>query len=1115
MSRQPLYYTFGNHMHWVDMQWLWGYHVLPGSVRDMIHLCREAGVKGCVNFDGIGYEKLAAEDPEALAELKAAVQEGLIEPVGCSYGQPYGLFHGGESNVRQLIYGARAVRRLLGVWPKTFWEEEFYFFPQLPQMLAGCGFTGASLFFQWTWHTPEVPKEESPVVWWEGMDGTRILATTRNALNMHQWPEDMDAVLSGLHRGLGVSPKNRGSDVSSERTSDSGVSPESVPLIQQWLELMPSPDWMCRSELILPKLKELLSDPRFEIRPVTLGEYLGGLGVSPKFPRGSDVPSEYSSGSDVPSEEASGSDVPSKHGPTRIAAGGISDGTSEPHDETRHPWGPAADDLAIEKRKGAFLPHWSRDGAIYAVTFRLEDSLPERALAEYRFERERLEASGALSGEALNDAYDELHRENIDGYLNAGHGACILREPRVGGMVYDALLHFDDQRYDLLACAVMQNHVHAVLWPKTGHALDGILKSWKSFTGHEIGRITGKTGSVWQAESYDRLVRGPIELIQQVVYVAENPAQAGLVDWPWVFVAGDKIDGLCGSDLGRDVRATGELGRDAQATGSIPVRAYSMDQVWHGMTLGKNGDQVRRRSREMEQSLQAMESLSAVLGLFGRPYAQWDVYPVWELEELWRDLLWTQHHDIDECEGLCGYIADGEEAGMRQRIGRLQGNIATSNRPSKQCGRFNPHGWEVGGIGPYGFGPEVVAPRHEWKVDDAFKVAFCEWDGLVAKVDLETGCLTEIRMQEGENLLASPLFLIATRRNDSVIENLKVRVDKWALFVSCLVDGESYAIHCMPVTGRGLNVYPSRQRTSRKEGGYRGAHCLKFDLALGEPKITTDTPYGLVLVDGTSAGSRKYPEGDWMTSPQWFEEVEGGFTGGSCVVFRDQDNERGLLVSQTASTQWFRHDGRYEMVCAAYDPWDEDRFHDEDNRVFNLIPIWRQSNADCWKVANTHREPLGVPCSHRLPWSLRCKPKNVVVTAFYREAEDFAGKHVENYAGKGMGYPFIVRLVEFDGIESDVELKIVGPVAKAYKTNLLGQIESEIAPVGPSPHPQTPSPSGTNHPDREGAFQYDTLRFHMRPHEIATLYLDIVPGRKQTRDLDAKREIWATVHRVD
>jgi len=156
-TRQPLYYTFGNHMHWVDMQWLWGYDVLPNSLRDMLHFCNETGAKGNINFDVIGYEKMAAESPDALQELRNAVQRGQLEVVGASYGQPYGLFQGGESNVRQRIYGVRGVQRLLGVRPKTFWEEEFDFSPQLPQLLKGVGYEYASLFFQWTWHTPHIP----------------------------------------------------------------------------------------------------------------------------------------------------------------------------------------------------------------------------------------------------------------------------------------------------------------------------------------------------------------------------------------------------------------------------------------------------------------------------------------------------------------------------------------------------------------------------------------------------------------------------------------------------------------------------------------------------------------------------------------------------------------------------------------------------------------------------------------------------------------------------------------------------------------------------------------------------------------------------------------------
>ena len=386
-QRLPLYYTFGNHMHWVDMQWLWGYHVLPGSVRDMLRFCAETGARGNVNFDGIGYEKMAVEAPDALGELRDAIAAGQIEVVGASYGQPYGLFHGGESNVRQRIYGVRAVLRVLKTRPRTFWEEEFDFFPQLPQMLAGVGFQYASLYFQWTWHTPEVPWEKIPAIWWEGQDGTRILTASRNKLNLHQWPEDFAALLASS------TPREM-----------------PVPGIVQWLELMPSPDWMCRAEVMLPQLRALMDNPAFEVRFATLSEYL--------------------------------------------------------------------------------------DAA--------------RPVAE--------------------------------------------------------------------------------------------------------------------------------------------------------------------------------------------PRRYTMADVFHGMSLGKNGDLFRRLSRSTEQAALSAESLSALLGLFGRPYAQWDVYPTWELEEAWRELLSAQHHDNDECEGLCGHV------GLRsyERSLAITGHILErslrllAQRASGPPGRvvvYNPLGW--------------------------------------------------------------------------------------------------------------------------------------------------------------------------------------------------------------------------------------------------------------------------------------------------------------------------------------------------------------------------------------------------------------------------------------
>ena len=348
-SAAPLFLTFGNHMHWVDMQWLWGYGVLPGSVSDMLRLIEETRIRGNINFDGVGYERMASECPESLASLRAAVADGRVEPVGCSYGQPYGLFHGGESNVRQLVHGCRAVRRLLGVDPRAFWEEEFYFFPQLPQMLDQAGFTSACLFFQWTWHTPELPRETASLILWEGVDGTRLPALPRNGLNVHQWPEDFD--------GLMESPMLK----------ETGATP---PAIVQWLELMPTKDWMCRSEVLLPRMKELMADPRFDIRPGTVSTLVAGLA--------------------------------------------------------------------------------------------------------------------------------------------------------------------------------------------------------------------------------------------------------------------------------------------AAATGELPVRRYGMDDVWHGMTAGKNADMHPRYSADLEREILWAEALATLAGFLGRPYPSWDVYPAWELDEAWRELLAAQHHDNHECEGLCG-----------------------------------------------------------------------------------------------------------------------------------------------------------------------------------------------------------------------------------------------------------------------------------------------------------------------------------------------------------------------------------------------------------------------------------------------------------------------------
>jgi putative transposase len=127
------------------------------------------------------------------------------------------------------------------------------------------------------------------------------------------------------------------------------------------------------------------------------------------------------------------------------------------------------------------LPHWRLPGAIYFVTFNLIQT------AEQLTEAERT-------------------------------------------LIAIGLKHFHLAHYRLYGYVVMDDHVHVVVQPFGDRALGSILKNWKSYTAHVIQKMRGMAGSLWQKDSYDRIIRDEAELLEKLQYMMDNPRRR----WPEV-----------------------------------------------------------------------------------------------------------------------------------------------------------------------------------------------------------------------------------------------------------------------------------------------------------------------------------------------------------------------------------------------------------------------------------------------------------------------------------------------------------------------------------------------------------------------------------------------------
>jgi REP element-mobilizing transposase RayT len=132
------------------------------------------------------------------------------------------------------------------------------------------------------------------------------------------------------------------------------------------------------------------------------------------------------------------------------------------------------------------LPHWRLAGSTYFVTWRVADGISDLSYAERDFVQQ-----------------------------------CLLMHHR--------------QRYQLYGYVVMNDHVHALLRPLEGFELSGTLQLWKSGSGRLINRARGGSGTLWQKDSFNRIMRSEAEVLEKMQYMLNNPRKRWpeIVDYKW------------------------------------------------------------------------------------------------------------------------------------------------------------------------------------------------------------------------------------------------------------------------------------------------------------------------------------------------------------------------------------------------------------------------------------------------------------------------------------------------------------------------------------------------------------------------------------------------------
>jgi alpha-mannosidase len=161
----------------IDPVWLWqwpeGYQEVRATFRSAVDRLDEFPEFVFTMDSSLFLAWVEESDPELFERVRARIADGRFQVVGGWWIEPDCNIPGGESFVRQALYGQRYLHERFGIVATTGANlDSFGHNASIPQILAKSG-CDSYVFLR---PGPAEKELESPVFWWESPDGSRVLA---------------------------------------------------------------------------------------------------------------------------------------------------------------------------------------------------------------------------------------------------------------------------------------------------------------------------------------------------------------------------------------------------------------------------------------------------------------------------------------------------------------------------------------------------------------------------------------------------------------------------------------------------------------------------------------------------------------------------------------------------------------------------------------------------------------------------------------------------------------------------------------------------------------------------------------------------------------------------